>query len=330
MLVVGARPRLSAGLRALRCNPSGHALLELIELPEPQPRAGEVLVEVLASPISPIDRLSVRGLYPQHLAAGIPGAQGVGLIVELGEGVREPELGSVVLLPVRVGAWRERLVVPAVTLVPLSAHRDPVTACTLRIEALTAAVLLAELEPGECFIHSPGAGSVGRFLTVLARERGLRSVALVGSREPIAQLWGLGADNVLVRETGVQARLNELGLGQPRVGFDGSGGQASALLGSCLRVGGELVVYGATSREPIQLPVDQLVFRDIHVRGFWLHRWAEAAGPARLRSELEALVAMDLQEQVVARFSLDQWPAALELAGQAGLPGRVVFTPRNS
>jgi NADPH:quinone reductase-like Zn-dependent oxidoreductase len=323
-------------LRALRCKPPGHAgpLIELIELPEPQPRPGEVLVEVLASPISPIDRLSIRGLYPVHPASGIPGAQGVALVVELGEGVREPEVGSVVLLPVRVGAWQERLVVPAVTLVPLSAHRDPVAACTLRIEALTAAVLLADLEPGESFLHSPGAGSVGRYLTVLARDRGLRSVALVGSREPIAELWGLGADNVLVREPGLLERLSQLGLGvgrgQPRVAFDGSGGATSGMLGSCLRVGGELIVYGATTREAIQVPVDQLVFRDIRVRGFWLHRWAETAGYARVRSELEALVAMDLHEHVAARFSLDQWPAALELADQPGLRGRVVFTPASS
>jgi NADPH:quinone reductase-like Zn-dependent oxidoreductase len=296
-----------------------------VDLPEPEPRAGEVLVEVLASPISPIDRLTLRGLYPDP--SGILGAQGVGLVVELGAGVREPEVGTVVLLPVRVGAWCERLVVPALTLVPLSAHRDPVAACTLRIEALTAAVLLAKLEPGECFVHSPGAGSVGRFLTVLARDRGLRSVALVGSREPIAELWGLGADNVLVREPGLRERLSALELGEPRVAFDGSGGRASGMLGSCLRVGGEIVVYGATSREAIQLPVDQLVFRDIRVRGFWLRRWAQTVGDARVRSELEALVAMDLREHVVARFRLDQWPEALALAGQAGARGRVVFTP---
>ena len=319
-------------MRALRCNPCGpsRARLEIVELPEPEPGPGEVLVEVLASPISPIDRLSVRGLYPLPASAsadGIPGAQGVALVVELGEGVRAPEVGSVVLLPVRAGAWRERLTVPASTLVSLSAHRDPVAACTLRIEALTAAVLLGELEPGECFLHSPGAGSVGRFLTVLGRDRGLRSVALVGSREPIAELWGLGADHVLVREPGLLARLNALGIGQPRLAFDGSGGQTSEMLGSCLRVGGELVIYGATSRRPIQLPVDQLVFHDIRVRGFWLHRWAETAGPQRLKSELEALAAMELHEHVVARFSLDQWPAALELAEQTGARGRVVFTP---
>ena len=302
-------------------------MLELVELPEPEPGPGEVLVDVLASPISPMDRLALRGRYPLHTPEGIPGAQGVGLVAELGEGVNQPEIGTVVLLPVRAGAWRERLVVRGESLVPLPATRDPAAACTLRIEALTAAVLLDGLRPGEAFIHSPGAGSVGRYLTLLARDRELSSIALVGSRDPIADLWGLGADEVLVREPGLAARLESLGLPQPRVGFDGTGGGTSSLISSCLQPGGELVVYGATSRKPISLSIDQLVFRDIHVRGFWLHRWASEVGQARLREELMALAGLGLHEHITGRFTLEEWPHALELAERAGARGRVVFTP---
>lgn len=316
-------------LKALHVQMPGdpRAALALIEVPEPEPRAGELLVEVVASPISPMDRLTIRGLYPLHALGGFPGAQGVGRVLALGEAVVGPEPGTHVLLPIRCGAWRERLTVPASAVIPLPADRDPIDACTLRIEALTAAVLLDELEPGDWFVHSPGAGSVGRYLISLARARGLRSIALVGSREPIADLWGLGADNVLVREPNMAARLIELGLPQPRIAFDGSGGPISELLGSCLQVGGELVVYGAISRLPVQLSVAQLVFRELRMRGFWLHRWAQTAGDAALRAQLEALLASDLREHVVGCYSLDDWPLALERAELPGARGRVVFTP---
>ena len=316
-------------VRALRFSRSGdpRALVELVELPEPEVGPGEVLVEVLASPVGPMDRLSLRGLYPLATRDGIPGAQGVGLVVEQGEGVEEPEVGSVVLLPARVGAWRERLVLPGMSLVPIAAERDPVLACTLRIEALTAALLIADVPAGGCFIHSPGAGSVGRYLTILARQRGLHNIALVSSSEPIADLWGLGADEVLVREPGLAGRLANLGLPLPTIGFDGSGGAVSSLLASCLEPGGELVVYGAMSRQPITLGVDQLVFRDIKLRGFWLHRWAQEVGEAKLRAELLALSKLELSEHVVARFTLDQWSDALALAERSGARGRVVFTP---
>jgi trans-2-enoyl-CoA reductase len=316
-----------APVQALRSNPGGGKLLELIELPEPQPGPGEVLCEVLASPISPIDRAGVRHPNPNQGEATIPGSQGVGLVVELGEGVREPEVGSVVLLPLGVGAWREQVAVSANQLIPLSPFCDPVTACTLRIEALTAAALIAPLEPGDCFVHSPGAGSVGRYLTLLARERGLRSVALVGSREPIADLWGLGADHVLVRDLNVTERLHSLGLPQARLAFDGSGGSVSDLLATCLGPGGELVVYGATSRLPVLLSLEQLTGRGIRVRGFSLARWSEQIGSDRVAAELAKLAAMDLAEHVIGRYTLDQWPDAFAQAERIGARGRVVFTP---
>ena len=101
-----------------------------------------------------------------------------------------------------------------------------------------------------------------------------------------------------------------LGLPEPRLAFDGSGGQVSELLGACLRSGGELVVYGATSRQPAQISADQLIFRDIRVRGFWLHRWVASAGVERVNAELDAPARMNLREHVVARFTLEQWPDA--------------------
>ncbi|HLT37738.1 MAG TPA: alcohol dehydrogenase catalytic domain-containing protein, partial [Enhygromyxa sp.] len=119
-------------MRALRVQMSGdpRAMLALVELPEPKPSAGELLVELLASPISPTDRLMVRGLYPLHAPDGIAGAQGVARVLALGEGVTGPEPGTHVLLPVRCGAWRERLTVAADSVISLPAGRNPVDACT--------------------------------------------------------------------------------------------------------------------------------------------------------------------------------------------------------
>jgi mitochondrial enoyl-[acyl-carrier protein] reductase / trans-2-enoyl-CoA reductase len=298
----------------------------LVELPEPIAGPGQLLVELLASPISPMDRLMIRGLYPLPIAGGLLGAQGVGRVLAHGDGVEGPAIGTAVLLPIRCGAWRERLTVPADAVVPLAPGRDPISACTARVEGLSALVLLGELEPGEWFMHSPGAGSVGRFMTQLAGPRGLRSIALVGSSDPIAELWGLGADNVLVREPNLAARLSELGLPRPRVAFDGSGGASSELLASCLAPAGELIVYGAISRRPIQVAVAELVFREVQVRGFWLHRWAQRAGPERVRAALDELLDADLHEPIIACHRLDDWAAALACAEAGDARGRVVFT----
>ncbi|NVB38004.1 zinc-binding dehydrogenase [Pseudenhygromyxa sp. WMMC2535] len=320
-------------MRALRVQRAGHPLevLELVELPEPEPGPGEALIEVLAAPIGPMDRLMIRGHYPLPPPGGFPGAQGIGrVLVDPREGESALAPGTAVLLPIRCGTWRERVCVPASTLVPLPPRPDLAALCTLRVEGLSAAVLLDALRPGDWFVHSPGGGSVGRYLTALAQARGLHSVALVGSREPIADLWGLGADHVLVREPGLGRRLIELGLPAPSVAFDGSGGATTELLASCLDAGGELVVYGGASRAPAQMSIGQLVFRQLHLRGFWLHQWSREVGEARAQARLTELVAaavdLGLRERVVERFDLEAWADAIRLAERPNASGRVVLT----
>jgi NADPH:quinone reductase-like Zn-dependent oxidoreductase len=197
----------------------------------------------------------------------------------------------------------------------------------LRIEGLSAAVLLDELAPGEWFIHSPGAGAVGRYLTTLAQVRSLHGVALVGSREPIAELWGLGADHVFVREPGLARRVTELGLSAMRLGFDGSGGEVTDLLASTLEPGGEVVVYGAMTRQPPQLSIEQLVVRDIRLRGFWLHRWAQGAGEDYVQALLQELLTLGLRERVAAMHGLDEWRSAIMLAESGLARGRVLLRP---
>jgi trans-2-enoyl-CoA reductase len=99
------------------------------------------------------------------------------------------------------------------------------------------------------------------------------------------------------------------------------------LLAACLGPGGELVVYGASSRLPIQLSQEHLTTRGVRVRGFSLSRWSADVGSERVAAELEALAKLELREHVVGRFTLEQWPDALEQAERVGARGRVVFTP---
>lgn len=328
-------------MRALHVSAPGHPLevLEWIDLPDPTPGPGELLVEVLASPISPLDRLQIRGRYP--LPSRWPGAEGVGRVLALGEGVSSPAdapssrsaqhspaaVGDRVILPIRCGAWRERLTMPASEAVVVPAARASRDVSTLRLEGLSAAVLLEQVEPGGWFVHSPGGGCVGRWLTTLAARGNLHSVALVGSREPIADLWGLGADHVFVRDAEVPRRVAELGLPVPRIAFDGSGGSTSELLAAMLEPSGELIVYGGATRRGPELSIATLVHRDIVVHGFWLHRWATSAGEHYVQAKLQELVGIDHRERIAGEFGLDAWRDAIVLAEREGTPGRVLLRP---
>ncbi|TPV93221.1 MAG: zinc-binding dehydrogenase [Myxococcales bacterium FL481] len=292
----------------------------------------QVLVEVLATPIDPMDLLLIRGLYP--LRPDLPawaGAEGCGRVVAVGATADGISVGQLVLLPIRYGAWRSRLVVPATQVCPLPRSIDPVQACMLRVNPLSAAVMLeafVPLRPGDWVIQSPGAGSVGQFVVQLARKRGVRTISVVRRSERAALIRSLGGD--LVFEDGAalakQVRA-EIGRDRVALALDGTGGATAGRLAACLSRGATLVSYGAMSRRPTELGVDALVFRDIRHRGFWLRNWTASSSLELMHTKLADLADQHLRGEVAAEYGLSDWRDAVEHAQHPDRCGRVILRP---
>src|SRR4051812_13217712 len=94
---------------------------DVVTLDDPKsPSAGQVLAEFVAAPINPSDLMTMRGLYgirPPLPAIG--GAEGIGRVVEIGEGVTNVKPNDLVLLGSTPGTWRERVLLTAAALFPL-------------------------------------------------------------------------------------------------------------------------------------------------------------------------------------------------------------------
>src|SRR5262245_60512957 len=98
-------------------------VLQVRDLPVPEPGPGEVRVRMLASPINPSDLLVVRGQYGRlPTLPATPGFEGVGVVEKSGGGLLSRlRLGRrVAVLNGRGGNWQEQVVVPARTVVPVS------------------------------------------------------------------------------------------------------------------------------------------------------------------------------------------------------------------
>src|SRR5438876_3487326 len=97
-------------------------VLQVRELPIPEPGPGQVRIRMLASPINPSDLLYIRGLYgkPPPLPA-TPGFEGVGIVEESGGGLLAKRmLGKrVAVLNRAIGNWQEHTVVPARQAIPV-------------------------------------------------------------------------------------------------------------------------------------------------------------------------------------------------------------------
>src|SRR5215210_1406064 len=112
--------------------------IEEVENPEPGPH--DVVVEVQAAPINPVDLNVIEGKYPvRPPLPAIAGTEGAGVIKAVGERVQGGfRPGAQVILPQGIGSWRELAVIPADLLTPMPADIGIEQAAMLRINPPTA------------------------------------------------------------------------------------------------------------------------------------------------------------------------------------------------
>lgn len=321
-------------MHALRITRFGNPaqVLQLEELPDPVPGAGQACVRVEAAPIHPSDLLTVQGLYgalPRLPATG--GGEGVGVVEQVGEGVTLP-VGTRVLLPLGCGSWSSHVVAKAEALVPVGAG-DLLQLAMAAINPPTAALLLRafeSLQPGDWVVQNAANSAVGLALATLARRAGLRTVNIVRREGLESLLQAAGGDVVLVDGDDLTRRIRQSTGGAPvRLTIDAVGGTATGRLLESTASGGTLVCYGIMSGKPGVLSAAPLVFRDVKVRGFWLVRSLLAMTPearSSLMQEMAALVGDGtLQAPVDAVFPLGSWREAVDRAQQGGRDGKVLF-----
>jgi trans-2-enoyl-CoA reductase len=308
-----------------------------VESPRPMLKAGEVLVEVLASPINPSDVLTLTGEYgmlPPLPAVG--GNEGVGRVVEAGAEVKFPPVGQTVLLPVSCGTWSTHIVAEAAKLIPLPNEADAHQLSMLTVNPPTAALMLSEfvdLQPGEWVIQNVANSGVGNYLVQIAKLRGYKTVNVVRRESAVDGVKALGADVVLVDGEGLAKRVKEAtGGANIRLGIDAVGGAATDRLCGALANGGTLVNYGMMSGEPCQVSPRNFVFNDVTLKGFWLAKWFRHAPREKqtaLYGELTKLIATGkLHTRVHATYDVKDIKAAVTAAAAGERDGKILVVPR--
>lgn len=313
---------------------------ELIDLPDPgAPGEGEVLLDVEACPINPADLLQFEGKYgaaPPPLPV-MAGGEGVGIVRMVGAGVSHLKPGDrVLLLFAGRGNWRESLIAKAARLFPLP-PADPLQLAMLTVNPPTAMLMLQNfvaLAAGEWVIQNAANSGVGHSVIVLAKRRGLRSIAVVRRTELAAELRQLGADAVLVDGPDLADQVAAVTGkdSRPKLAIDAVAGEATGRLAQALAEGGVVVNYGMLSGQPCTMPPGEVVFRDIALRGFWLARWFSSAKPEEIHQTYAGLIELiadgTIHVDVEATYPLQQIREALAHAAREGRKGKVLLTSR--
>jgi len=303
----------------------GPEVLEHVEVEDPTPGEGEVLVEVARSGINFADTHATRNDYlaEQQLPL-IPGAEVSG---------RTPDGRHVVAL-LGSGGYAERVAVPETLLIPVPDGVDDDQAAAVVLQGLTAMALVqrcARVEPGETVVVEAAAGGTGTLAVQLAKRAGARVIGLASSEEKRQLVERLGADaTVDSRAADLGAAIREANDGN-RVDavLHMSGGEAFDAEMGVLAPLGRMVVFGIASREQREVSTAALLRGSKAVIGFWLaHLLArpELLGPM-IGELLVAVAAGELEVTVGNVYPLSEASRAHEDLISRRSSGKLLLDP---
>jgi NADPH2:quinone reductase len=228
----------------------GPEVLNVVDLPAPDPKPGEVVVEVGAAGVNYIDTYHRGGVYKVDLPL-VLGVEGAGRVLAVGDGVDDVAVGDRVAWTNTSGSYAEQVVVPAVETVPVPDGVDDVSAVGALLQGMTAWILVHQTYPvqaGDDVLVHAAAGGVGLLLTQLASGLGARVIATVSTDEKEQLARAAGAADVLRYSDDLAERVRDLTDGAGvAVAYDGVGKTTFDASMDSLRRRGMLVLFGAAS-----------------------------------------------------------------------------------
>ncbi|KAG5519199.1 hypothetical protein PMAC_002287 [Pneumocystis sp. 'macacae'] len=255
-----------------------------------------ILVKFLASPINPSDINQIEGVYPEKLQfntdlmtnvpCAVPGNEGVVEIVQsLYQNLKPGK--RAIMKKKAFGTWRTFATASPEDLLFLDLEGITlIQAATLLVNPCTAYCLLKNfisLQPGDYFIQNGSNSHVGQMIIQLSRIWGLKSINIIRNRPDVdklkSYLYELGATHVitdteLTNKEFMKEMINKWTRNSGvSLGLNCIGGKSVLDLLHYIKENGHLITYGAMSRQPLSISSGSLIFKNIHLHGFWLTKY---------------------------------------------------------
>ncbi len=317
-------------------------MIQIGELPTPEPKPGELLVRVTASAINPIDLYVRSGVVAMPLAFPfVPHADFAGTVAKVGSGVKRFREGDRVWgsnqgLLGRQGTAAEYAAVHEDWAYALPEGLKEADAASVALTGITAHLGLfrtGRLQSGETvFVHG-GTGGVGSMVVQMAKAKGARVITTVGSGEKGQLCRELGADLVLNYKTDdLPARIRQFTENQGvDLWYETQRDPNLEQILSLMRPQGRIVVIAGRAARPV-LPFGMFYPRDISILGFAMFNASPPEQRQCAEEMNEWLASRRLTPLIGKTFALEQTAAAhrfLEdntMYGAGTLAGKVVIS----
>lgn len=315
-------------------NPTGVDALTWTELPTPQPRAGEVLIEIKAASLNFPDLLIVQNKYQMKPPLPfVPGSEYAGVVQAVGEGVKHLQVGQNVACLSGTGGFATHTIAPAALCMPLPAGFSYVDAAAFIMIYATshhALVDRAQLQAGETVLVLGAAGGVGTSAIQIAKAMGARVIAAASTDEKCELCRSIGADATINYSTeNLREALKALTNGKgPDVIYDPVGGDLAEPAFRSIAWRGRYLVVGFASGTIPALPLNLTLLKGASIVGVFWGGFAkqEPAASAKAMSELANWYAQGKIKPVIDRaMPMDQLKEAYAHMGSRGVKGKLVM-----
>ncbi len=324
-------------MRALLCKEHGlpDKLVLATDIEEPQPEAGQVVIDIKAAGLNFPDVLIIQGKYQfQPDMPFSPGGECAGEVLSVGEGVERYKPGDKVIAMTGSGAFRDQIAVDQNAVMPMPEGLDFTQAAGVAMTYFTSYHALkqrANLKEGETLLVLGAAGGVGSTAVELGKLMGARVIAAASSEEKLAMCRELGADETInYSEQDLKTVVKELTGGKGvDVVYDPVGGDYAEPALRGMAWNGRYLVIGFAAGPIPEIPLNLALLKGCSIVGVFWGRFIGEEPAVHLQNikELWGLFAEGkLKPAINDVFALEDYEQAYEVMMGRKARGKVILT----
>lgn len=315
-------------------NGKAHDVIKVGEWPTPQPDVGEVLVRLHTSGVNPSDVKSRAG-RPLAFERIIPHSDGAGVIEAVGSGVDKSRIGQRVWIwngqwQRDMGTCAQFIALPDKQAVLLPDHISFEAGACLGIPALTAwqAVEHADDLNNKTVLVIGAANAVGAYCVQIAKRKGARVIATVGTDDKALMAKSLGADHVVNYKT--------TNCAQEVVAISGAGGVDVIIdmdfstvdqfvVGGVLKRHGTIICYGSNDMTRVTFDFKTWLYNSVTLKLFLVYDLTDAEREQAVQGLNELLQQDSLKHTIGARFTITETAIAHQTVENGQTIGNVII-----
>lgn len=319
-------------------NPVGVEALTWKELPTPEPKAGEVLIEIKAASLNFPDLLIVQNKYQMKPPLPfVPGSEYAGVVRAVGEGVQHLKVGQNVACLSGTGGFGTHTLAPAALCMPLPdgfGHVDAAAFIMIYATSYHALIDRAALKAGETVLILGAAGGVGTAAIQIAKATGARVIAAASTDEKCALCRELGADETInysvhTPQGTLRDEIKRLTGGNgPDVIYDPVGGDFAESAFRSIAWRGRYLVVGFASGPIPNLPLNLPLLKGASLVGVFWGNFAKNEPKANAQM-MQTLAGMYLQGQIKPvidqTLPMSELSKAYAIMGSRAVKGKLVL-----